>query len=118
MKKLFALLLVAVMCFSLAACGGDKSNEQDYSFLYGTWESQNTYIVNGKEEPKYAIKFEEDGGVKYSDNEAMEGKGSTGYDVEDNTITFGGMEFVIDTSADPITITQIGDEEIIFTKTE
>lgn len=29
MKKLFALLLAAVMCFSLAACGGDKETSNN-----------------------------------------------------------------------------------------
>ena len=48
MKKIIALLLVAVMCFSLTACGGDKETSKnseiqqetevvDISKLEGTW---------------------------------------------------------------------------------
>jgi len=36
MKKIIALLLVAVMCFSLTACGGDKEDKNEAN-LVGKW---------------------------------------------------------------------------------
>lgn len=41
MKKIIALLLVAVMCLSLVACGNSKAlNKNDTSNYIGVWQSE------------------------------------------------------------------------------
>ena len=48
MKKLFALFLMVVMCFSLVACGGEKKEEASFDTkLEGTYAR--SHIADGKE---------------------------------------------------------------------
>ena len=55
MKKLFALLLTAVMCFSLVACGGDTTENTNKSENEGTivtvenWENYLEFVVETDE---------------------------------------------------------------------
>ena len=55
MKKIIALLLVAVMCFAIAACGGESAKKE----IIGTWE---TTEMGG-----ISFTFNEDGTGTYSD---------------------------------------------------
>ena len=55
MKKLFVLLLVAAMCFSLVACGGDTTENTNKSENEGTivtvenWENYLEFVVETDE---------------------------------------------------------------------
>ena len=51
MKKLLALLMVVVLCFSLCACGTDEANLTEIdSALQGAWEGNGaTYIFDNGE---------------------------------------------------------------------
>ena len=64
MKKIFALMLVLVMVFALASCGGSK-NEKD---IVGTWK-----LVDTETETEYGlgIQFTDDGKVRYGLTEDM-----------------------------------------------
>ena len=55
MKKIIALLLVAVMSFAIAACGGESAKKE----IIGTWE---TTEMGG-----ISFTFNEDGTGTYSD---------------------------------------------------
>ena len=71
MKKLIALLLVAVMCFAFVACGGSKENK-----IVGEWK-----IDDGP----WTMKFNEDGTGEDPDGENLTWKYNTEtkkYDVE------------------------------------
>ncbi len=48
MKKAVALILVLVICLGLCACGGEK--EAKWSFIIGTWEFENGYSLEFKED--------------------------------------------------------------------
>ncbi|MCF2651217.1 hypothetical protein [Anaeromassilibacillus senegalensis] len=50
MKRLIALLLVAVMCFSLAACGGDKETSNNNEPQTNNSETQQETADNSQEE--------------------------------------------------------------------
>lgn len=58
MKKIFALMLVLVMVFALASCGGSK-NEKD---IVGVWK-----LVDTETETEYGlgIEFTKDGKLRY-----------------------------------------------------
>ena len=63
MKKLIAMLLVAVMCLSFVACGNTEVNDasindnnEEKSEIVGTWNPSNDSVLAG-----YTIVFSEDG---------------------------------------------------------
>ena len=59
MKKIIALLLLAVMCFSLVACGNKAEKE-----IVGTWKpSEESILAN------YTFVFNEDGTGTVNDGE-------------------------------------------------
>ena len=75
MKKLFAIILCMLICFSLTACGGSPIN--------GTWKyslNGDTSIVKFKGEDKVVWTMEEDG-----ESKTIEGKFS--YDAENEEVT-------------------------------
>lgn len=115
MKKFIKIILVLIIGLSIGGCG---NNNEDFSYLYGTWESNDTYTVNGNIKVKYELVFDEDGSVKYMNNETGDGKGSTGFELKDNVITFSDLEFKLDSSSVPMTITQLGDTQVTFTKVQ
>ena len=67
MKKIIALLLVAVMCLSFVACGNTEVNDastndnsKEKNEIVGTWSPSNDSVLAG-----YTIVFNEEGGPSY-----------------------------------------------------
>ena len=82
MKKIFAMVLVLVMVFALASCGGSK-NEKN---IVGTWK-----LVDTETETEYGlgIQFTDDGKVRYGLTEDMFG------DDEDIDEALAGLDMLM-----------------------
>lgn len=87
MKKLFALLLAAVMILSLTACGGNKNEKA----IIGTW-----HIVDEETETEYGlgIEFTEDGKLRYGLTEEIL-TGLTDGDAKDAEDALEGLDMLM-----------------------
>ena len=119
MKKLFALCLALAMLLPLCACGGKTSKEE----MIGTWERK----VNGDsgDTIKQVIEVYEGGTGLYhyeSENTHKHGSFDATWEMKDGvlnlTYTFVTRGFSIDTSTQPMTLTDVGDSSAVFYKVE
>lgn len=87
MKKLFALLLAAVMILSLTACGGNKNEKA----IIGTW-----HIVDEETETEYGlgIEFTKDGKLRYGLTEEIL-TGLTDGDAKDAEDALEGLDMLM-----------------------
>ncbi|WP_148509893.1 hypothetical protein [Hungatella hathewayi] len=87
MKKLFALLLAAVMILSLTACGGSKNEKA----IVGTW-----HIVDEETETEYGlgIEFTKDGKLRYGLTEEIL-TGLTDGDAKDAEDAMKGLDMLM-----------------------
>ena len=118
MKKLFALLLAVVMCFSLAACGGDKVKNFDEldtskfnAFLNGDGDCIVLYAGNIDDVVMGATLANEDGvSVTFTeDNIFKNGDGHSG-------LWFGDCNAAVGDTLN-LTLSKEGFESISFTLT-
>ncbi len=115
MKKIIALFLVAVLCFSFAACGENKSLKDE---VVGTWVREFTG-ENGKKIQQVLEIYEGGTGeLNSTGGYHYEGKWNIEDDVLNFSYTFVTRGFHIDTSASPMTLTEVSNEESVFVKVE
>ena len=118
MKKLFALLLAVVMCFSLAACGGDKVKNFDEldtskfsAFLNGDGDCIVLYAGNIDDVVMGATLANEDGvSVTFTEDNIF--KNSDGH----SGLWFGDCNAAVGDTLN-LTLSKEGFESISFTLT-
>ena len=115
MKKIIAFLLVAVMCLSFVACGKDKSLKEE---VVGTWIYVHTNESGN--ETKQVLEIYEGGTAEFNSSAGVHNEGT--WKIKDGVLNYEVLLFTrgfsIDTSASPMTLTDVSDEEIVFTKAE
>lgn len=115
MKKVIALLLVAVMCLSLVACGEVKSLKDE---LVGTWVC--VYTDESGKEIEQVLDIYKGGTAEFNSSAGVHNEGT--WKIEDGVLNYSVLLFTrgfsIDTSASPMTLTDVSHEEIVFIKAD
>lgn len=133
MKKIIALLLVAVLCFSLVACGGgddtqisnNASSEPDVTelkdYAIGTWER--SFTTSTGENIKQVMEIYKGGTGKFFIYSNNDGTFPATWEIQDDVLNFtysspvtATYGFTLDTEGGLLTLTRVDDSSAIFTK--
>ena len=113
MKKLVALLLAAVLCLSLIACGEDKSLKDE---VVGTWVY--VHIDKSGREVEQVLSIYKGGTAEFNSSAGVHNEGR--WKIEDGVLNYSVFLFTggfsIDTNASPMTLTDVSDAGIVFKK--
>ena len=115
MKKLIALLLVAVMCLSLVACGEGKSLKDE---VVGTW----VYVHTDKsgKQVEQVLEIYKGGTAEFNSSAGVHNEGR--WKIEDGVLNYTVLlftrGFAIDTSASPMTLTDVSEDKCVFIKVD
>lgn len=119
MKRLFTLVLSLIVVLSLCACGGKDLAEE----VIGTWERE--VKSDSGDTIKQIIEVYKGGTGSYHyehENEHKHGSFDATWEIKDDilnlTYTFVTRGFSIDTSTQPMTLTEVSDSSAIFYKVE
>jgi len=126
MKKVLSMILAFVLCLSLCACGkngGTDSSAESQSlevkdYVIGTWER---CFTNSKgQNVKQTIEIYKGGTGKFLIYSDREYSYVANWEIKDDILNFTytmiTLGLILDTTADPMTLTQVDDDTAVFRK--